>query len=163
MPTACPWIARVWAEFRAGNLTRGARDILLTLRTYRGAGGLICPGHQTLAERARCSISSVQRALKQADGLGLVAWAERRVRSGWRWLRTSNRYSLLFPEVPVVAGLQLRRRRNVTTGQPDRGGESQNKKGLLKAMLAEAAQLPDLLAARRSAVEASLLMKGAGP
>ncbi len=42
------WTARVWQEFRAGNLTRAARDVLLTLRTYRGRGGLICPSHVLL-------------------------------------------------------------------------------------------------------------------
>jgi len=35
------WTDRVWLEFRAGNLTRAYRDVLLTLRTYRGHGGLI--------------------------------------------------------------------------------------------------------------------------
>ena len=53
MPTSpTPWTSRVWTEFHAGNLTRAARDVLLTLRTYRGYGGLICPGHAALADRA---------------------------------------------------------------------------------------------------------------
>ena len=39
----------VWAEFRAGNLTRAGRDVLLTLRTFRGHGGEIHPSHATLA------------------------------------------------------------------------------------------------------------------
>ena len=75
------WTARVWAEFRAGNLTRVWRDVLLTLKTYRGHGGLICPSHATLAERARCSVRTVQRALAMGRRLGLVSWSERRVRA----------------------------------------------------------------------------------
>ena len=35
------WTARIWAEFRAGNLTRAWRDALLTLATFRGHGGII--------------------------------------------------------------------------------------------------------------------------
>lgn len=33
-------------------------------------------------------------AMASAPGveLGLVSWTERRVRAGWRWLRTSNAY-----------------------------------------------------------------------
>ena len=77
---------------RAGNLTRAYRDVLLTLATFRGAGGLICPAHATLAERGGCSVSTVRRALAQAFRLDLVSWTERRIRAGWRWLRTFNAY-----------------------------------------------------------------------
>jgi hypothetical protein len=73
------WRDRVWQEFRVNNLTRGYRDVLLTLATFRGHGGLIHPSHETLAERARCSVSTVQRALMQARDLGLISWVERRV------------------------------------------------------------------------------------
>jgi AraC-like DNA-binding protein len=149
MPTPCQWTARVWREFRAGNLTRSARDVLLTLRTFRGSGGLCVPSHATLAERAKCSVRTVQRALRQADHLGLVRWTERRVRAAWRWLRTSNRYLFEIPETPVAAGMRLRRR---TTGQPARGGESGSKKEVLMEMLRAAAALPDLLARRREAM-----------
>jgi hypothetical protein len=34
------WTTRVWQEYRAGNLTRAFRDVLLTLRTFRGTGAL---------------------------------------------------------------------------------------------------------------------------
>jgi hypothetical protein len=60
MPTT--WTARVWQEYRAGNLTRAYRDVLLTLRTFRGTGGICTPSHDTLGERARCSPSTVLRA-----------------------------------------------------------------------------------------------------
>jgi hypothetical protein len=149
MPTPCPWIARIWREFRAGNLTRSARDVLLTLRTFRGAAGLCVPSHITLAARARCCVRTVQRALTQADHLGLLRWVERRVRAAWRWLRTSNRYLFEVPETPVIGGLRLRRS---TTGHSVRGGESGSKKDALKEMLREAAGLPDLLAQRRAAM-----------
>jgi len=152
------WTARVWAEFRAGNLTRAWRDVLLTLRTYRGHGGLICPAHDTLAERAKCSARTVQRALQQARALGLVSWAERRVRAAWRWLRASNRYVLELPADPVQPGPRAPWPRRRTNGQSGCGGESEGIKkeaqeergSVLAEMMREAARLPDLLERRRA-------------
>jgi hypothetical protein len=154
MPTACPWTARVWHEYRADNLSRTDRDILLTLRSFRGTGGLCIPSHAALADRAKTSVSTVQRTLRQADHLGLVHWAERRIKAGWRWLRTSNRYRFTLPETPVAAGMRLRRPRpqprpDLTTGQDERGTKFKFRKEALKAMLAEAMSYPvDLLAKR---------------
>jgi DNA-binding transcriptional MocR family regulator len=105
---------RIWREFRAGNLSRTERDVMLTLRTFSAPR---FPSHQTLADRAGCCVRTVQRALAAARELGLVEWAERRVRAGWRWLRTSNVYRLLVPDAPAV-----------TTGLRGRGGDSQLKK-----------------------------------
>lgn len=148
------WTARVWREFHAGNLTRAFRDVLLTLRTYRGRGGSIHPSHATLADRVDCGRSTVQRALQAARDLGLVQWTERRVRAAWRSLRTSNRYWLTVPEKPVSPG-QCTKRRNAA------GGESKVKKeasgssvAAVNAMIQAAAGLPDLLKLRRVAWEA---------
>jgi len=93
------WTARVWTEFRAGNLTRACRDVLLTLQTFRGHGGEIHPSHATLAERARCSPRTVLRALRTARALGLVSYpgssggskppgggSEARTATAWRCL-----------------------------------------------------------------------------
>jgi hypothetical protein len=38
-----PLTSRVWREFRAANLTRSYRDILLTLNIYRESGGIDRP------------------------------------------------------------------------------------------------------------------------
>ena len=106
-------------------MTRAARDVLLTQHTFRGRGGAAWPSHATLADRARCCTKTVQRAQAQAQGLGLVSWAERRVRAGWRWLRTSNRYRFGVPEGAVQAAPSHSPRPPVfTTGHCDRGGES---------------------------------------
>lgn len=158
------WTNRIWREFHAGTLTRAYRDTLLTLQSYRGRGGAIYPSHETLAERARCGVSTVQRALRHARTLGLVVWTERRVRAGWRWLRSSNSYVLVVPDTPVDATKRPAWWRRSTTGQSDRGGESlrkqgapQGRKALLTEMIREAARAPDLLALRRSAIELMLL------
>jgi len=155
MPTPpTPWTSRIWQEFHAGNLTRTGRDVLLTLKTYRGHGGLICPSHETLAGHANCHASTVWRALQAARDLGLVRWTERRVRAAWRSLRTSNRYTLTDPQAPVIPRQKSLPR---TTMQSAGGGESQFKKearegskAALAAMLATAERMPDLLAARRA-------------
>ena len=102
---------------------------------------------------------------RAARDLGLVNWAERRVWAAWRSLRTSNRYWLTQPEGAVQPPRQPHRgicRR--TTMQSAGGGESKLKKearegskAALAAMLGAAKGLPDLLAARRTALEARLL------
>jgi len=163
MPTPCPWTARVWLEFHADNLTRAYRDVLLTLRTFRGHGGRITPAHATLADRAGCSPRTVQRALRQAHRLGLVSWVERRVKAAWRWLRTSNSYRLETPAKAVQPGLRPPWPRRATTGQNGRGGEIQeSKKAAMLDFMREAAALPDLLAARRRVIEARLLDRWRG-
>jgi hypothetical protein len=164
MPIATPtWINRIWLEYRAGNLTRAARDVLLTLHTFRGTGGAAWPSHATLADRARCCTRTVQRALAQAQCLGLVSWAERRVRAGWRWLRSSNLYRFVVSDLPVTAGSLP----SVTTApcrkppvlahaaQTDSvAGEGRvRKQEALDEMLRAAAAAPDLLLRRRLVIE----------
>jgi hypothetical protein len=151
------WTTRVWQEFRAGNLTRAARDVLLCLRTFRGAGGVAWPSHATLADRAKCCTRTVQRALQAAQALSLVSWAERRVRAGWRWLRSSNRYRFAVPEGPITAAPWLKH----TTGLRVRIGESLRKKEARDdRQRGGEGPLPDLLAARRAAMAAGLVRIG---
>jgi DNA-binding transcriptional MocR family regulator len=111
MPT--PWTHRIWQERHARRLTFAQKDVLLTLATYRVRGGSIHPSHETLAGRVGCCVKTVQRALEAAREIGLVSWCERRVRSGWRMLRASNRYALTVPDTPsaprhATAGLSGR-------------------------------------------------------
>jgi hypothetical protein len=125
------WTARIWAEFRSGNLTRAWRDALLTLATFRGHGGTICPSHQTVAARTSLAPKTVERALHAARDLGLVDWSERRVRRGWRLVRSSNLYQLLLPDTKTEAGL----RRPRTDRPRVRVGESKKEKKLTREAL----------------------------
>ena len=111
--TASTWTNRVWQERHARRLTFAQKDVLLTLAGYRVRGGSIQPSHATLAARVGCCVKTVQRALEAAREIGLVSWCERRVRSGWRTLRASNRYTLAVPIAPAeprapTAGLKVR-------------------------------------------------------
>jgi hypothetical protein len=60
-----------------------------------------------LAVARHAGRAGVQRALAAAQVLGLVDWAERRVRAGWRWLRSSNLYRFVVPDGAVP---QIRQR-----------------------------------------------------
>jgi hypothetical protein len=146
------WTNRIWQEYRAGNLTRAARDVLLTLRTYhREPGGLICPSHDTLAGRAKCHPTTVWRALQAARELGLVRWSERRVRAAWRSLRTSNAYKLIEPEGPVMPH-QRTNLQNAGGGERKLEKEAREQgRAALATMLEAASRLPDLLGARVAA------------
>jgi hypothetical protein len=128
------WTARIWAEFRVNNITRAWRDALLTLATFRGRGGVICPAHATVAARTSLAPKTVERALHAARDLGLVAWSERRVRRGWRWLRTSNLYRLIMPDAAVEPG--LRRPRRTNRPAVDRGESKQERSRLRREVLA---------------------------
>lgn len=94
------WRAAVWAAHKAGSLTRASRDVLLTLATFRGPGGRIWPAHARLAERVRCSVKTVGRALEAARSLGLVSWQAIRWRAATgAWRRKSNLYRLAVPPI----------------------------------------------------------------
>ena len=96
------WVPAVWTQFRIGNLTRAFRDVLLTLQTFDGRGGLY-PSHATLAARAACAVRTVQEALRQGRALGLVSWHSGASR------RTSNHYVLTLPKAAAEAGGRLSR------------------------------------------------------
>jgi hypothetical protein len=103
MQTNTTWCGYVRRAHRDGHLTRHYRDVLLELHGYRGTGGIAWPAHATLAERAECCVRTVQRALEAARDLGLVSWSARRLRAGWRLLRSSNAYRLQRPQEPLEA------------------------------------------------------------
>jgi len=91
------WMEHVRRHCTAGELTDTQARCLHALQTFRGHGGHIFPAHETIAARAKRSVSTVKRALAIASDLGLVRWVQRRVRVGWRWILTSNVYELIVP------------------------------------------------------------------
>jgi hypothetical protein len=151
------WTTRIWQEYRAGNLTRAARDVLLTLHSFRGTGGVAWPSHATLADRSKCCVRTVARALAQAQALGLVSWVERRFRAGWRWLQSSNLYRFMTPSGPTLEVLrQPKVARAAQTDSAAEKGREVSKKAALDAILRTAAAAPDLLLRRRLVMEGRL-------
>jgi len=155
------WFSRVYREYEAGNLTPLWRDVLRALGRFDACRFGIFPSHQFLARRARCSVRTVQRALEAARALGLVEWTAQRVRASWRLLRASNRYVLKLPAGPVQPGPHgPGNQGRATTGQAGRGvtqpvtkTASERSNGTIRAMLEATRGLPDLLKARREAME----------
>jgi hypothetical protein len=148
------WFSRLKREYEAGNIPAKQYLVLCELGRFDACRLGIFPSHGELAARARCGLRTVQRALQAAQRLGLVEWTGTRVRAAWRALRGPNRYVLRVPASPVQ---WLRR----TTGQSGRGDTNESKKtarerssGTIRAMLEATRGLPDLLKARREAMEA---------
>jgi hypothetical protein len=148
------WFSRLKREYEAGNLPAKQYLVLCELGRFDVCRLGIFPSHRELAARARCSVRTVQNALQAAKRLGLVEWAATRARAAWRSLQGPNRYVLKLP----VAAVQWARR---TAGKFCRGDTYERKKpaqerssGTIRAMLEVARGLPDLLQARREAMEA---------
>lgn len=80
---------------RLGGVPYGWMRIYETLlfALYNPRTGHCFPPHKAIAQKARCGIRTVQRALNWAREHGLIIWAHGVVRDGWRLLRTSNRYA----------------------------------------------------------------------
>ena len=98
MTDTTDWKAAVWAAFRARTLTRSARDVMLTLATFKGPEGRIWPSHALLATRARVCVKTVCRAMAQARAAGLLTWRSIRwLTPGGHWRRKSNLYVLRIP------------------------------------------------------------------
>ncbi len=124
------WTPAVWDAFKMRAISRLGRDVLLCLKTFRGAGGQIYPSHARLAERVGCSVSTVQVALAAGRDAGLVAWTSGRRR------RTSNRYVLELPQSAPQARVPRRQERaaaravRLLVGERRGGGENSFKRGL---------------------------------
>ncbi len=60
------------------------KAVLLLLASFAGSDGACYPGQETLAQRACCSVKSVERALKAFEKRGWITRAARRRRDGSR-------------------------------------------------------------------------------
>jgi len=151
---SAPWFSRLKREYEAGNLPARQYLVLCELGRFDRCRLGIFPSHRTLAARARCGLRTVQRALQAAKRLGLVEWAATRVRAAWRSLQGPNRYVLKVP----AAAVQWLQRTGRQSGRRDtnegKKAASERSSGTLGAMLEAARGLPDLLKARREALEA---------
>ena len=104
------WLARADLERRAGRLTANHFFVASALLRHLGADGQCDPSQATLAHDAGCDPSTVGRALKALQGVGLLSWERRLVRRAWpvngtgatRAEQTSNAYELTLPNQPVA-------------------------------------------------------------
>lgn len=96
------WKARVILFRRARKITAAHEDIALAMLGMLGTDGRLDPTHETIAFRAGYDARTVRRALDRLKGCGLVIWAQRIVREGWRVIQTSNAYALTIGELPAI-------------------------------------------------------------
>ena len=149
----CLWLARLEQALATGQITAAHYLVGRALLRLLGEDGRLDPGHDYLATLARCGRRTVQRALARLQEIGLVRWARRLVRTGWRAEQTSNAYELvpdgrpITPRAPVVQGsLRLH-----CGGQVGREDHFVRITGAAVPPIADPGR--DLLAARRLAME----------
>lgn len=140
------------AHGRAGRIPSKQERVGESLLKRLGTNGQCDPTHDTLADDAGCNERTVRRALDTLKGLGLVLWANRLIRDGWRTSQTSNAYLL----VPAETGTTL-----PTFPASRCGGHSgrqtlQESFTLLPATAEAIADAHAALARRRAVVEAML-------
>ena len=113
--TAC--IVNLQAEIdRLGGVPYGWVRVfeILLFGFYNPRTGQCFPSHKAIAAKTRCSVRTVQRALKWARENNLIQWAHGIVRDGWRVLRTSNRYcfSAFLTIRRIVASIEASNRQS---------------------------------------------------
>jgi hypothetical protein len=96
------WKARLEIRRRLGHITDGHAQVGKALITRQGKDGRCDPSHETLAADSAESVSTVKRALSAFRECGLVWWAQRMVRDGWRAVQTSNAYVLTLGDAPSI-------------------------------------------------------------
>jgi hypothetical protein len=104
------WRKRLDLERRSGNLTPARMLALRALLSFIGADGLF-PSDAAVADLSGLSVSTVQRARRDARGLGLLTWERTRKLVDGRWRQGSNRYTIATPERPVCPAGQSDRQR----------------------------------------------------
>ena len=88
------WDAIAWA---AGQKAGGSTDklILIILANFADENGVSFPSHRTIAEKAECGLSTVERSLKRLETCGLISITPRFDKSYEGSNRqTSNSYGL---------------------------------------------------------------------
>jgi len=73
--------------FKAGNITRTAKDVLLVIARHQRPMSF-----ETIAKIAGCSRRSVAYAVQQAETLGILERSQRYARHGRMWLKAANAY-----------------------------------------------------------------------
>ncbi|GAB3820201.1 helix-turn-helix domain-containing protein [Kribbella italica] len=124
-----------------GKLKANEIAVYVALSWRTDAEGGSFPSHATIAEEAGCSVSTVQRALKRLQELGLVVWQSRSRENG---AQTSNRYRLDL----YGAGLRAPRSQGPTpsvTGTDEREPREREPVTTAAARAADGSALPSAL------------------
>lgn len=77
--------------FRAGQITRTMKDVLLIMATRSRPAS-----YESLANAAKCSRRMVAYAIAQAEALGILERVHNRIRRGRRWMNGKNSYRFIM-------------------------------------------------------------------
>ena len=106
--------AKLLIQRRPGRLTIAAAQVGRVLVDMLGRDGRLDPALETIAAKARVSISTVKRSLAQLRAAGFLTWTRRLIRcaaGGWRTEQTSNAYILTVPACEAQIELAVMKRR----------------------------------------------------
>ena len=99
------WQSQLEIHRRAGRVTALHQVVAKTMCRMLGVDGRLDPAVHTIATYAGASPRTVARALRALRDCGMLTWARRLVRCGWRVAQTSSAYVLTIgkkPEIPVA-------------------------------------------------------------
>ena len=85
----------LWTLTQGRQITAKTHLVLQALASFQGHKGLF-PSHESIAERAGCSVRTVIRALEVAYRLGIVERTRQRQRLSGRLCNGPNRYRLIL-------------------------------------------------------------------
>ena len=151
------------AALRRRLIPYNVHQVLIEMSEMVGPTGC-CPGMKTLAERAGCSLRTVQRAIARAEALGLLRRRRRpRVRRtiGSRvWVhRQTNAYELMCPRcLPDLLPRQRRKQGKACKGEVSADNLAHSSAPVAVAALGGGSgTLAALVAARQAARDAAWL------
>jgi hypothetical protein len=113
----CLWLGKLSNALKGQQLSGKEFLVGRSLINLLGEDGRLDPSEAYLAERAMVSPSTVWRAKRRLEGLGLLRWQRRLTRAGWRTEQTSCAYELvpdgqpITPRLPPARAAGLLRRR----------------------------------------------------
>lgn len=102
--------------FRAGQITRAMKDVLLIMAARSRPASYEC-----LANAAGCSRRMVAYTIAQAEALGILERVHHRVRRGHRWMNGKNSYRFIMRAITERLALPWSRSqcKPCTTGNED--------------------------------------------
>ncbi|MBY4640608.1 hypothetical protein K6L44_11545 [Gluconacetobacter entanii] len=102
--------------FRAGQITRAMKDVLLIMAARSRPAS-----YEGLANAAGCSRRMVAYAIAQAEALGILERVHHRIRRGHRWMNGKNSYRFIMRAITERLAFPWRRSpcKVFTTGNED--------------------------------------------
>jgi hypothetical protein len=105
----CVWLGKLNNALQGRQISGKEFLVGRSLINLLGEDGRLDPSEAYLAERAMVSLSTVWRAKRRLEGLGLLRWQRRLTRAGWRVEQTSCAYELVPDGRPITLRPSLTR------------------------------------------------------